>query len=404
MAFHKVNDSIQGLQEFLNEVIRDSNSTIYAATAITNTAVGPACSPYLVSEEAAQIGDISTTLQSVSDSITSLIDPLNSNSNDMQSFMSVASDKKTVVVFCFFFIFFALLLVNAAVIYLRLKVLVYITNPLLYVFIILSIVLCTVLMILCILLGDFCMDPAENLLTTIGSNSSIYSTVDYFSTCEGTNVFSDLLSTINNNIEDLNSLISSISGVGSQACVNELTTEANQLTVIFQNLLSDLLSCGPLNTFFNQLINEAICEYSFNGFYQTFGLIYFIALFFFVFLCCLDRLYRVMPNFESQGLLIQESEHFGGQAVNNVVVDYSTPSSISSSSTTATAIATTVGGISSNNNSVHITVASTHMSPISDPSTSTSTSTSTSSSASKPAPTTDAKPGMGYAENPFNEL
>ncbi len=118
-------------------------------------------------------------------------------------------------------------------------------------------------------------------------------------------------------INELQDVVDQTSGVAPLACENALQDDINQILVNYQNLADDLLSCGPMNNFFNKLINEAMCNYGFNGFYQTFGLIYFIAFFFFIYLGCMDRLYRVMPAFEKQGLILQESEHFEGGAVSD---------------------------------------------------------------------------------------
>ncbi len=186
-SFHKVGDSIQSLQDFFNSIDVDTNSTIMSAGSVTNTATIVCAGDY--SSYTNQLNSFSDTLVSSANSITDLINPINDSCDTFQSIINVGIRQKNVLVFVFFFLLSALLATNGLIVFAKMKFLVYFTNPILYVFILASLVLCSVLMIFCMVLGEFCGDPAGNML---GRNLQCMTHLA-ISTCSGNSNFASYL-------------------------------------------------------------------------------------------------------------------------------------------------------------------------------------------------------------------
>ena len=98
------------------------------------------------------------------------------------------------------------------------------------------------------LLADFCMDPTSNILLTMNPSSSYYSTVSYYTTCDGSNPLtqsscSSLKSALTASVNEMNAILSTINGV------------------------YPVTTCSPIQDQITQGLQDGLCTTFFRGVY-----------------------------------------------------------------------------------------------------------------------------------------
>ena len=112
------------------------------------------------------------------------------------------------------------------------------------------------------LLGDFCMDPAKNILSALPSGSPMRDTLAYYVTCNGANPFyanTDSATNYSNTFaEQLKSWnnTASMYGNSSAACTKSLDTMDKAINDITNNgiqTLIDVVGCTDINNVWNEV-------------------------------------------------------------------------------------------------------------------------------------------------------
>ena len=343
-GFHSFLDSTDTVTNFVTEVVNDCSQLVSYSASFTNTINTVSCSG-----SATYIpDDVYNTLNGVEISITSLLNPVSSLSDSMHSFVQVAVDQKDSVVIAFFLCFLITIILYVVVCYKKSKLGIYPLNFLSYSFILASLILCTVVMIICMLVGDFCMDPAGNTVNGLGP--SLKSTLEFYIYCVGVNPFADDMASIQAQINEIGTSLNTIQA--NNACYDALLADYNGMTSSFDLLSEDLLSCHHMNQFFHDLVESSLCTFFFTGAYQSFCLIYFMALFLFVLLISTSRLYTYMLNFEDSphAVKVVESQHLGGGKVTISLASSTTGSGSGSSSSSNFTTTNPMGGSSRSSN------------------------------------------------------
>lgn len=208
-----------------------------------------------------------------------------------------------------------------------------------YVLMIVLLLVCSVVMIVVMIIADFCMDPTGAILAVAGGAAD---TVRYYTTCVGTNKFGESLTVLDQALATLSTFVGEDPGAGNRPALPApptnifvppapqdiwtveyyaaelLVPDPNNLGAFTTACLSDcyscstalqteiegiqnevgdivsMLGCEGINPFYDQLINQAFCTDSFSGVYKLWGDFYFMALFIFVLLCCISKLYQYM--------------------------------------------------------------------------------------------------------------
>ena len=121
------------------------------------------------------------------------------------------------------------------------------------------------------LLADFCMDPTSNILRTMNPSSSYYSTVSYYTTCDGSNPLTQYLNSAQSTI---NSLLSTVqnSYLNSASCSSvksALTASVNEMNAILSTIngVYPVTTCSPIQDQITQGLQDGLCTTFFRGVY-----------------------------------------------------------------------------------------------------------------------------------------
>mmetsp|Transcript_128658 Transcript_128658/g.251980 ORF Transcript_128658/g.251980 Transcript_128658/m.251980 type:complete len:490 (-) Transcript_128658:340-1809(-) len=126
--------------------------------------------------------------------------------------------------------------------------------------------ICGTVMIILMLLADFCMEPTENLLMI--APDSIYNVTSYYLTCNGENPVDDPLSSAEELVDNAQTAIQVILSTtcpGDQYLIHALN-ETYTIQSVFNNITA-LTSCPPTKDEAQQLLNDGLCDDFFKGIY-----------------------------------------------------------------------------------------------------------------------------------------
>jgi hypothetical protein len=185
-------------------------------------------------------------------------------------------------------------------------------------------------MIVVVLLGDFCMAPADSTISLILGNASGNNLLTYYLKCEGTNLFIaplenstialyDLNATVYRQVEDARA--ASSNATLGQACLTSF--ESNIVSVVGAvTNISHSIQCQPVYNVWNLAINESLCNYAFTGFFTvwlchllTAGMLYFvlIAVTWFHEFYKADRVHVLEPPVQTTAELEAGGAEYGGK-------------------------------------------------------------------------------------------
>lgn len=165
--------------------------------------------------------------------------------------------------------------------------------------------LCAFVMFFVMIMGDFCMNPSNNLVTAIpNSLGSSKQMLTYYITCSGKSPFDSSIETITNQLGSM-----SLANTGTAQCpgANALwpTTYTNAAQSALNSVSAQLnsmkagLACGSganVNMAWDDAMNKAVCTDFFNGLFKIWVAQYVVsgALFFTV--ICASVLYQYFPG------------------------------------------------------------------------------------------------------------
>jgi len=228
-----------------------------------------------------------------------------------------------------------------------------------YVLMIVLLLVCSVVMIIVMIIADFCMDPTGAILAVAGGAAD---TVRYYTTCVGTNKFGESLTILDDALASLSTYVGEDPGAANRpqipgpptyfpppsapqdiwtveyyaaelplpdpndpynlnayapACPSNCYSCSTALQIEIEGIrlevadIGSSLGCEGINPFYDQLINQAFCTDSFSGVYKLWGDFYFMALFIFVLLCCISKLYQYMiSDDDAKRLEPWKKEHY----------------------------------------------------------------------------------------------
>jgi len=221
--------------------------------------------------------------QSALDSITDYLNVLTLASNDIKSFASPIIDSlesfihyvqgtllptKDFFIYCFFAGLAFIALVFGLGEYFQSRLLMRFSLLLSAAIVLGLTCVCTLAMVLVMVLGDFCVNPALNILSLIDNKSSLlYRELSYFITCQGKNPFQSSLDTAAQTNDALCSTVNSFAPYVSPSCITELQLSTTSFSKSTSKIAS-LLECHGIYSFFDKAINEALCTSGFLGFYD----------------------------------------------------------------------------------------------------------------------------------------
>jgi len=271
-----------------------------------------------LSEQAKSVEASSETIQDMSDTIDIAI-------NNFKTMIDSQKSSKDLVVGAVFAVFLILCMLNTFCVLFKKSclclsgslqkfcsfMLSYFTDFLNYLIIIVLVLICSALMILVMFFGDFCIDPLGSIKSFLPTNTG--DTLSYFAECKGRDPMGQNSKDIDFAMSMIITLQSAVLELeknivlaGSQApqapqapqdpyqCSSGMTIPIQEI----QGGLADLtkaLGCKPIQETWDMLINQALCTSGFSGLYQIWGDMYFMALFFFVFMCFIVH-YSRMPD------------------------------------------------------------------------------------------------------------
>ena len=135
---------------------------------------------------------------------------------------------------------------------------------------------CAAVMALVTLLGDFCMDPASNVLSLIGDKESLlYSELKYYITCTGENPFElDLDASFLANA-NMNSSFATMARQLTGHCIDDLYASSQAVAGNVQ-AIQELMACPRVYALWRQAVELAFCTEGIGGLYDIW-ITFFVA-------------------------------------------------------------------------------------------------------------------------------
>lgn len=125
----------------------------------------------------------------------------------------------------------------------------------------------TVLMVILMVLSDFCMSPFDNLLFLIDSQTT-YNITSYYINCQGINPISEPLDSAKEASIALNEYISELLDTTCQNNQYLIQIQGNAtLLNSYVNSIYNVSSCPPIQNQVYSTLADGICDHSFTGFY-----------------------------------------------------------------------------------------------------------------------------------------
>ena len=186
-AFHEGGDAMESLAKVFSDVVSAGDGLVDAADALSAALVSPSCSA-IYSQNNAELSDQVGSFRSSSGKLTDVVGSFPDKILDARhTFLSYGPKKDQILFLYFAFILFFLLcflVVPCCGSKWALNTLIFFTELVIITLVIIS----GVEMVLVILLGDFCMSPADSVLSILNNGSST-DLLSYYLKCEGENEF-----------------------------------------------------------------------------------------------------------------------------------------------------------------------------------------------------------------------
>jgi hypothetical protein len=135
-------------------------------------------------------------------------------------------------------------------------------------------------------LGDFCMDPIGNTLQTLVQDSSTYSVVSYYMTCEGQSPYSDDISSAESSIAQFSETVDLMEvSCSENAYVKNMANILPQVYSTLEHINATML-CPPFQQHAQSTLEHGICHSGFSGFFTIWAGQFFTA--FALFILCVS--------------------------------------------------------------------------------------------------------------------
>ncbi len=319
-----IDDMVSLLGTILGAVYSNSDSINNGATNLKNYLQSADCTSNLQPSDLNSMTSFADSIASAAQSIYDLANPFVATMDSFGNQVDAQRPQKDKWVLIVFLCLLGICLGNAATVYCKSKVWSFLMSIISYVLIVLLLIVCTVSMVIVMGLSDFCIDPSGNIAGLFSEGSSMVNTVTYYTECKGNNSpFGSYISDISYGINNITSLF----GV-SNTCTNNLQGAIDDISASLL-VVSDSVECNGINDVYDQLINQATCGSGFSGVYKFWGDLYFLALFFFIMLCCIAALFEAHAEKNFDAVSTTDIPVVAEENAGNGVVELTATSAVS---------------------------------------------------------------------------
>jgi hypothetical protein len=168
-------------------------------------------------------------------------------------------------------------------------------------------------------MGDFCEAPTDNLISI--TPDSVQTEAIYFGTCNGTNPFDESVSEAYEAVQDLEQAINVLTALGGTCEGNTYLLECLPVIADMYTEIYDIevdMSCGPLQQFWGDIVNDATCHNIYTGLFILFWTVSLIFLAYFSLLIVSSLIYQYFGELwhaeDSLKLLVDVNNSSGGLA------------------------------------------------------------------------------------------
>ena len=268
-ALGHLSNAINLARGIFQSVIAAAATVLVRMAHIATAIVNEPCTPYVPSAQKDAVLAAAKTLQSAAANMQAFASPIADKMLALSLFLT--DTLKPIVdrvIYTFFLVLLVVVFIYALGEHLQYRILMR-TALLLSALIVIALSGgCAVVMVLVMLLGDFCLTPAKNALSLIGDKQSLlYTQLQYYTSCTGTNPFSLDLTVSSTSSIDLNSTITALQGVASSSCLTDLFDSSQDVS---KNLdaIQELIACPRVNALWVEAVEVAFCKDGVGGLYD----------------------------------------------------------------------------------------------------------------------------------------
>lgn len=269
-ALGHISNAIGIARDIFQSVIACGADVLLRMAHITTAIVNEPCTPYVPVQPRDSVLSLATKLQVSAANMQAFAAPIAAKMGEISVFISDTL-QPTVdrCIYTFFLVLLVVVFIYALGEHLQYRILMRIALLLSAVIVIGLSSVCTVIMVLLMLLGDFCMSPAKNVLSLIGDKESLlYVELEYYLTCVGENPFQVDVSIARTSSIDLNSTIAALEGVASSSCLGDLFDNSQKVSANVV-AISELIACQRVNALWVEAVELAFCNRGIGGLYDT---------------------------------------------------------------------------------------------------------------------------------------
>jgi hypothetical protein len=144
-----------------------------------------------------------------------------------------------------------------------------------------------------VILGDFCMQPADSIINVLDFSGNGSSLLSYYLKCEGKSKFAAPLVNATHAVRAFNlTVYQQVQSARNtyhnqslgQACLDGFSATIDETLISLANITHSL-QCQPIYNVFNMAVNESLCSNAFTGFFSvwlchllTAGFLYFVLM------------------------------------------------------------------------------------------------------------------------------
>lgn len=167
------------------------------------------------------------------------------------------------------------------------------------------------LMIFSQIIGDFCVQPTHNTLSSLSEGSSLYNMVYFYSHCNGTDTIRDNLLAVNNTFAEISNATSYLQHAAvcnNNPDITQIQTNISAAGLRFGEI-SGYIACSNFQEVWFKLMNEAFCGGFYSGIYSLWVSQFITSLFLFFLIVCASVSYQY---FKPNSQIVVDNEHVEG--------------------------------------------------------------------------------------------
>ena len=227
------------------------------------------------------------------DSINGLASPVEGTLSHGIDVIGIANGKKTTVFVVWFFGVVFLVLVLQGGTFCKSSCVMRIGIFLSAMWVLLFSVLASASLVVTTFLGDFCIDPSNNIVNLFGSTSPIAQDLRYFLFCTGTNPFQPNLDIATQALATVNATLSAAinSGGVPPSCQATLNTNMDGILTSIAGI-QGLISCTPIFELYDTAVQQALCNQGTAGVYNVMVVFFTVTSLTYLAMCTVSVFYH----------------------------------------------------------------------------------------------------------------